>query len=315
MRRSRFHVEFRGCSWLAVMVLTACIQQGRNGEPVIAPPPPPDRIYLGPPGSVPTHVTVRVERGTMVGEAWTLHSVVDSNGKHSEATLPEDREPNEPIQFPAIYTVVGEDLRGETRILVEAFSREGKVLGRGSTVTQVTPGRGGPADLTLAQACTVNADCDDGRFCTGEETCVAGLCQSAPPPCPASGFTCITTGCDEVEERCLVDVRHDLCTPLATDAGTLERYCDPSAGCAVGRGCEQESECQDGSLCNGTELCVGYRCVQGPALDLEDDNPCTIDACVEEQGERHFPEADGTACEAPGISNGVCQAGSCVSSS
>ncbi len=44
--------------------------------------------------------------------------------------------------------------------------------------------------------CTSNAECDDGLFCTGTETCVSGSCQSSGNPC-AAGETC-----DEASNTC-----------------------------------------------------------------------------------------------------------------
>ena len=45
--------------------------------------------------------------------------------------------------------------------------------------------------------CTVDADCDNGAFCDGEETCVAGACVDGPgDPCEV-GETC-----DEASDQC-----------------------------------------------------------------------------------------------------------------
>jgi len=46
--------------------------------------------------------------------------------------------------------------------------------------------------------CTTNADCDDGLFCNGDETCdiSSGICQSGIDPCPGQG-------CDETNDECV----------------------------------------------------------------------------------------------------------------
>lgn len=44
--------------------------------------------------------------------------------------------------------------------------------------------------------CSVPADCDDGFFCNGAESCVASACQSGTDPCPGQG-------CDEVNNVCV----------------------------------------------------------------------------------------------------------------
>lgn len=46
--------------------------------------------------------------------------------------------------------------------------------------------------------CSTNADCDDGFFCNGAETCAMGSCQAGPAPC-ASGDIC-----DETSSSCEV---------------------------------------------------------------------------------------------------------------
>ena len=45
--------------------------------------------------------------------------------------------------------------------------------------------QGGPA---IGQGCVVDADCVNGLFCDGAETCNAGTCQAGGDPCP--GQTC-----------------------------------------------------------------------------------------------------------------------------
>ncbi len=47
-------------------------------------------------------------------------------------------------------------------------------------------------------ACAIDADCNDGLFCTGVEICVGGLCRSQGFPCG----TFSTQGCDEGGQTC-----------------------------------------------------------------------------------------------------------------
>ena len=44
--------------------------------------------------------------------------------------------------------------------------------------------------------CSASADCDDGKFCNGTETCVAGACSAAAAPCSAD------QPCDEASRKC-----------------------------------------------------------------------------------------------------------------
>ena len=57
----------------------------------------------------------------------------------------------------------------------------------------------------LAASCGVDADCDDGLFCNGAETCSAGSCQAGAAPCSGS------QSCDEAADACVdVTCLHDV---------------------------------------------------------------------------------------------------------
>ena len=68
--------------------------------------------------------------------------------------------------------------------------------------------------------CIDNADCPDGLFCNGQETCDLGLghCVTGTPPCTAP-----TPTCDEPTDTCT--------------------------------GCTGPADCSDGLFCNGQETC------------------------------------------------------------
>jgi hypothetical protein len=62
------------------------------------------------------------------------------------------------------------------------------------------------------------------------------------------------------------------------------------------RNTPDDSLCQDDSFCNGKERCVLRRgCAPGPVVTCQDDNPCTIDRCIEAtKGCEHLPrDVDG----------------------
>lgn len=52
--------------------------------------------------------------------------------------------------------------------------------------------------VTPLGTCTMDSECDDGLFCTGQETCVASNCVSAGDPCTNPGLACneLTDICD-----------------------------------------------------------------------------------------------------------------------
>ncbi|MFH1111060.1 MAG: hypothetical protein V1790_17970 [Planctomycetota bacterium] len=73
---------------------------------------------------------------------------------------------------------------------------------------------------TSTSGCTTNAQCDDGLYCNGAETCANGTCAAGTSPC-AQGVTC-----DETANTCAA-------------AG-----CGSDADCAEGEFCDtQTGEC------------------------------------------------------------------------
>ncbi len=80
------------------------------------------------------------------------------------------------------------------------------------------PNRGVPIGLVydeihdqLVGGCTTDAECDDGRYCTGSDSCVDGNCQRGALPCPG--------------QRCEEDT--DSCAPLCNGDGV----CDLGENC------------------------------------------------------------------------------------
>jgi len=90
-----------------------------------------------------------------------------------------------------------------------------------------TPVTSTTTSLPLPGECMLDADCNDGVFCNGEEICAEGTCQPGSMACPGDGLfcngeescdeiskTCLSSGnpcteeerCDEVGKRCLVPV-------------------------------------------------------------------------------------------------------------
>jgi hypothetical protein len=108
----------------------------------------------------------------------------------------------------------------------------------------------GPSGIALfdgTPTCTSDADCDDGQFCNGTETCDIGTGNCvAVSACPPAIDGCVTrnASCDEL---------NDVCVDFADD-----------------------SLCDDGLFCNGTETCelATGNCVAVSAC------PPAIDGCV-----------------------------------
>ena len=85
-------------------------------------------------------------------------------------------------------------------------------------------------------------------------------------------------------------------------------------------GCTSDAQCSDANACNGVELCnASGQCVAGQAPNLDDGNPCTLDACAAATGPSHVPVADGASCDDANACTrtdscraGVCQGGPAV---
>jgi len=122
------------------------------------------------------------------------------------------------------------------------------------------PARGGCVAIPCASA----AECDDGVFCNGTETCPAGFCVQGPEPTCDDGVSCTTDRCDAGRDACAAEPR--------------------------------DAACDDRVFCNGTESCDAVRgCVGGTAPDCVDALACSADACDLGQDEcAHTPpDADG----------------------
>lgn len=109
-----------------------------------------------------------------------------------------------------------------------------------------TPYCSGDVTLSCGPDCVDDADCNDGKFCNGTETCDAGDCQPGSGPCDYV--------CDEDGDTCNGPVS-----------------------------CSGPGECDDGKFCNGAETCEGGFCRSGAPVACPGDGiDCTIEACDED---------------------------------
>ncbi len=115
--------------------------------------------------------------------------------------------------------------------------------------------------------CFNDADCDDGLYCNGIETCAGGLCWPSTPIFCDDGIPCTVDSCNE-----------------ATDS------CDHTPS---------DAACDDGVYCNGVETCDPVTgCQSGTPVDCDDGIACTTDSCNElAKACDHIPDAPG--CLAP----------------
>lgn len=128
---------------------------------------------------------------------------------------------------------------------------------------------------TIYTPVAAGTPCSDGNACNGDETCNgSGTCQAGSAPNLDDGNPCTVDSCTPEG-----GITH---TPVA--AGT---------------------SCDDGDPCNGEESCDSTgACQPGEPLELDDGNPCTLDACAPEGGVTHEVLPEGTSCSDGNVCNG-----------
>ena len=90
----------------------------------------------------------------------------------------------------------------DSNIVKVSVSREGLSPGRYTAVIPVSS-NGGDGSVTISMdivapppECEIDADCEDGIFCNGQESCVGGGCVDGPAPCSPEKI------CQEELEQC-----------------------------------------------------------------------------------------------------------------
>jgi hypothetical protein len=145
----------------------------------------------------------------------------------------------------------------------------------------------GTCELT---ALADGATCEDGLYCTVDDTCDGGLCQSGTARvCDPGGDPCNGASCDESADACVE-------TPLPN-----------------GSPCTSANPCMVNAICqNGTCLGAPKDCSGTPVP-----NECQVAICDPMQNGACVPQIgnDGLACSSfgdPCMVQKVCSAGDCV---
>jgi N-acetylneuraminic acid mutarotase len=130
--------------------------------------------------------------------------------------------------------------------------------------------------------------CDDGSYCTHDETCQGGRCLPQTIPCddhnPCTDDICNSWGCSHLFNSAPCNDGYE-CTVNDTCG---QGYCNgtPTYG----------TTCDDHNPCTTDDVCQGYFCY-GTYRDCNDDNPCTDDECDFLSGVcTHQIVADGSYC-------------------
>ena len=120
-----------------------------------------------------------------------------------------------------------------------------------------------------APECSVDADCNDGLFCNGSETCNAGSCQSGAAVVCDDGVSCTVDVCDELVDSCTSTTDDSLCNDGLFCTGT--ETCDLFLGCQAG------SDPCGGDFCDESTDSCGTCAPKGDACDVNSD--CCSNKC------------------------------------
>ncbi len=113
----------------------------------------------------------------------------------------------------------------------------------------------GPVVFSAVAQCDVDADCDDGLFCNGVESCDSGSCQAGAAPNCADTVACTDDSCNEGTDQC-----DNLANDGNCDNGLFcdgAEACDPLLDCQAGAApnCADTVACTDDSCNEGTDQC------------------------------------------------------------
>ena len=106
-------------------------------------------------------------------------------------------------------------------------------------------------NLAAPPACTTDAQCSDGLFCNGAETCViaTGVCQAGAAPNCDDSVACTTDSCNETTDSCDHAANNAVCSDGL--------FCTGVETCHVTLGCQAGSDpCAGNPPCNeSTDTC------------------------------------------------------------
>jgi hypothetical protein len=181
--------------------------------------------------------------------------------------------------------------------------------------------------------------CDDGVYCTENDTCQAGECVGGTPRICPSTSDCTIGTCDLASDACVEVPANDGTSCVDDDPCTITSTC--SAGqcvpgqltdcsflngtCSVGvcdpqLGCIKQSQndgtaCDDGLYCTINDKCTAGACAGDPNTCAPPGDICLIGTCDEASNTCvAVPGNNGSACDDGNdcTINSTCSNGSCV---
>lgn len=179
-------------------------------------------------------------------------------------------------------------------------------------------------DGACTHEATSAAVCDDGNACTVGDVCDAGSCVgTALAACSCSG----NSDCADFEDgdlcngtlvcdggTCKVDPTSVVTCDAAGQGPCVANRCEPSTGQCAPVALADGLACKSGDACMTDGACQAGACV-GKAVDCDDANPCTTDACDAVLGCTHGVKEGSCDDGNPCTPSSACSAGVCVGAS
>jgi predicted outer membrane repeat protein len=171
-----------------------------------------------------------------------------------------------------------------------------------------------------------DADCDNGLYCDGFESCdVLDGCQPGTPVVCDDGIHCTDDTCDETTDGCrnipidsvcddgLYCNGAETCDPVGGVCQSGVWPCEPPLLCDevadVCVACLDNVSCDDGLFCNGQETCISGTCLEGTA-------PCGAEDLCDEEADACRPQPlcqnDNDCDDVNPCTDDQCQKGTCV---
>jgi hypothetical protein len=115
--------------------------------------------------------------------------------------------------------------------------------------------------------------CDDNNQYTASDVCSAGVCKGIQIACDDGNKCTLDSG--SLPKNCTF-------TDIVCDDGNscTNNTCDPKTGACVSLPNVVTTACDDMNLCTTGDVCAFGTCASGPVLACNDNDPCTVDACV-----------------------------------
>ncbi len=123
------------------------------------------------------------------------------------------------------------------------------------------------------------AACDDGLYCTVNDTCTNGSCGGQPNTCAAPGDVCLIGTCDEASNSCVAVPGPNGIACNDNNLCTVNEACNNGV-CTNGAPANQGGACNDGNACTGPDLCNNGVCAGAQIVACANGDGCCPAGCT-----------------------------------